>query len=212
MARPTDLRKFQEELARRIASADRAASAGRRLAFRAGSASWLVALPDAGEVLPVPALTAVPLTQGWLRGMANVRGNLYAVVDLAAFLGERQTPSGPRNRLLLVGQRHAMNSALLVDPPALPPNPPSVAFTPWATGIRSGMPPALSCGMAAVDPVTRSTSIADLLESTDSTAGSPVEPGVATQSASRKSGRSSPSTVMAVMLTRPLSTSGRAAA
>jgi twitching motility protein PilI len=115
MARRTDLRKFQEELARRIASADRAASAGRRLAFRAGSASWLVALPDAGEVLPVPALTSVPLTRGWVRGLANVRGNLYTVVDLAAFVGDRPTPAGPRNRLLLVGQRHAMNSALLVD-------------------------------------------------------------------------------------------------
>jgi len=113
--RRTDLRKFQEELARRIASADRAASAGRRLAFKAGGASWLVALPDAGEVLAVPALTAVPLTRSWVRGMANVRGNLYTVIDLAAFQGERLTPVGPRNRLLLIGQRHAMNSALLVD-------------------------------------------------------------------------------------------------
>jgi twitching motility protein PilI len=115
MARRTDLRKFQEELARRIASADSVASAGRRLAFRAGGVSWLVALPDAGEVLAVPALTSVPLTRSWLRGMANVRGSLYAVVDLAAFTGERSTPVGPRSRLLLVGQRHAMNSALLVD-------------------------------------------------------------------------------------------------
>jgi twitching motility protein PilI len=115
MARRTDLRKFQEELSRRIASADSAVSAARRLAFRAGTASWLVALPDAGEVLPVPALTSVPLTRAWVRGLANVRGNLFTVVDLAAFLGDRPTPASPRNRLLLVGQRHAMNSALLVD-------------------------------------------------------------------------------------------------
>jgi twitching motility protein PilI len=115
MARRTDLRKFQEELSRRIASADSAVSAGRRLAFKAGSAAWLVALPDAGEVLPVPALTAVPLTRAWVRGLANVRGNLYTVVDLAAFVGDPGTPTGPRSRLLLVGQRHAMNAALLVD-------------------------------------------------------------------------------------------------
>ena len=72
---------------RRIASADRTASAGRRLAFKAGGMSWLVALPDAGEVLPVPTLTSVPLTRSWVRGMANVRGNLYTVTDLAAFAG-----------------------------------------------------------------------------------------------------------------------------
>jgi twitching motility protein PilI len=115
MARRTNLRQFQEDLARRIASADHAASAGSRLAFNAGGRSWLVALPDAGEVLAVPTLTSVPLTRGWLRGMANVRGNLYTVTDLSAFEGGAPMQPSPRNRLLLVGQRHGMNAALLVD-------------------------------------------------------------------------------------------------
>lgn len=115
MARRTNLRRFQEDLARRIASADRAASAGRRLAFAAGEVSWLVALPDAGEVLPVPSLTEVPLTRSWVRGMANVRGNLYAVTDLGAFANSSPIKPAPRNRLLLVGQRHGTNAALLVD-------------------------------------------------------------------------------------------------
>jgi twitching motility protein PilI len=115
MARRTNLRQFQEDLARRIASADRAASAGSRLAFKTGGLSWLVALPDAGEVLAVPTLTAVPLTRGWLRGMANVRGNLYTVTDLSVFDGGAPLQASTRNRLLLVGQRHAINAALLVE-------------------------------------------------------------------------------------------------
>jgi twitching motility protein PilI len=115
MARRTNLRQFQEDLARRIASADSAASAGRRLAFKAGGTSWLVALPDAGEVLPVPTLTSVPLTRGWVRGMANVRGNLYTVADLAAFAGAKPIQPTPRSRLLLVGQRHGINAGLIVD-------------------------------------------------------------------------------------------------
>lgn len=115
MARRSDLRQFQEDLARRIASADRSASAGRRLAFRTGGLSWLVALPDAGEVLPVPTLTSVPLTRGWLRGMANVRGNLYTVTDLAALVDTKPVQLSPRSRLLLVGQRHGVNAALLVE-------------------------------------------------------------------------------------------------
>jgi twitching motility protein PilI len=115
MARRTNLRQFQEDLARRIAAADRAASAGSRLAFKAGDSSWLIALPDAGEVLAVPTLTSVPLTRSWLRGMANVRGNLYAVTELSAFDGEAPMQTSARNRLLLVGQRYGMNAALLVD-------------------------------------------------------------------------------------------------
>ena len=115
MSRRTNLRQFQEDLARRIASADRTASAGRRLAFKAGGMSWLVTLPDAGEVLPVPPLTSVPLTRSWVRGMANVRGNLYPVTDLAAFAGGNPVQPTPRNRLLLIGQRHDINAALFVD-------------------------------------------------------------------------------------------------
>jgi twitching motility protein PilI len=44
-----------------------------------------------------------------------VRGILYAVVDLAAFLGEAPTPSEHTARLMLVGQRHGSNAALLVE-------------------------------------------------------------------------------------------------
>ena len=77
--------------------------------------SWLVTLPDAGEVLPVPPLTSVPLTRSWVRGMANVRGNLYTVTDLAAFAGGNPVQPTPRNRLLLIGQRHDINAALFVD-------------------------------------------------------------------------------------------------
>jgi twitching motility protein PilI len=36
-----------------------------------------------------------PLTQPWFLGLANIRGNLYSVVDLAGFLGrETVVPHG----------------------------------------------------------------------------------------------------------------------
>ena len=38
-------------------------------------------------MIPVPPITPVPLTRPWFRGVANVRGNLYSVVDFAAFVG-----------------------------------------------------------------------------------------------------------------------------
>ena len=51
----------------------------------------------------------------WLVGVANVRGQLYSVTDLAAFFGEAPTPIDARSRLLLVGQRHESNAALLIE-------------------------------------------------------------------------------------------------
>ena len=72
-------------------------------------------MSDSGEVLPLPPLTTVPLTKSWFAGVANVRGALYSVVDFSAFRGGEATPRNSEARLLLVGARHGINSALLVN-------------------------------------------------------------------------------------------------
>ena len=67
------------------------------------------------EVIPVPAVTPVPLTRPWLRGVSNVRGNLYSVVDFAAFLGVGAVMLSEQSRLVLLGDRYRSAAALLVD-------------------------------------------------------------------------------------------------
>lgn len=112
MSRRISLREFQESLVRRLAEAH---DTDRRtlLAVEALREHWLVDLTDTGEILPVPALAPVPLTQEWYRGIANVRGTLYGVVDFSAFHnGKPVTPAGFA-RLLLLHPRHGTNSALL---------------------------------------------------------------------------------------------------
>jgi CheY-like chemotaxis protein len=53
-------------------------------------------------------------TRTWFRGLANVRGNLYSVVDLASFCGESLSPMSNESRMMLIGTRHGLNTALLV--------------------------------------------------------------------------------------------------
>jgi twitching motility protein PilI len=114
MAARTSLRDYQRELSERLkgAAAGRAAS---RLGVQAGSEPWLVSLADAGEVIPAPAITPVPLTKPWFRGVANIRGKLYGVVDFPAFLGGSPVAAGEQVRLLLLGDKFRLGSALLVD-------------------------------------------------------------------------------------------------
>jgi len=114
MAAKTSLRDYQRDLAERLRSAGvgRAAS---KLGLQVGEEAWLVDLADAGEVLPVPPITPVPLTRPWFRGVANIRGNLYSVVDFPAFLGRSPVVPGDQSRLLLVGERFRLGAALLVD-------------------------------------------------------------------------------------------------
>lgn len=114
MARRNSLREFQEHLARRLSEAR---SADRRglLSFSAGGENWLIRLADAGEILPSPPLASVPRTQDWYRGLVNVRGTLYSVIDFARFHGGERTGTSGQSRLLLIGTRSGIHSALLVS-------------------------------------------------------------------------------------------------
>jgi twitching motility protein PilI len=114
MATRTSLRDYQRELAERLkgAASGRAAS---KLGLQVGGEFWLVDLADAGEVIPVPPITPVPLVRPWFRGAANIRGRLYAVVDFPAFLGSMAAVPGEHARLVLLGERFRIGCALLVD-------------------------------------------------------------------------------------------------
>lgn len=80
-----------------------------------GGCRWLVNLAESGEVLPVPTLTSVPLTQPWFAGVANIRGTLFSIVDFALWRGGEPTPRTAQTRLLLMGAREGLRSALLVQ-------------------------------------------------------------------------------------------------
>jgi twitching motility protein PilI len=112
--RRISLRDYQRELAERLRQADSARMAS-KLGVQVGEENWLIDLAEAGEVLPLPPITSVPLTRPWFRGVANVRGNLYTVVDFAEFLTTGVSGSGEHGRLVLLGERFRSAAALLVD-------------------------------------------------------------------------------------------------
>ncbi len=115
MAHKSSLRDFQTYLAGRLSDAAHGAATSSWLGLEVAGQSWLVDLSDGGEIVQAPRLAAVPLTRTWFVGMANVRGNLYAVSDFSAFLGGAPTPLNANARLLLIGTRHGSNAALLVS-------------------------------------------------------------------------------------------------
>lgn len=114
MARKSSLRDFQTYLAGRLSDAAQGHGGASWLGLEIGDDGWLIDLADGGEIVQAPQLAGVPLVRPWFSGIANVRGNLYAVTDFAAFLGARPTPRNANARLLLVGVRHGSNAALLV--------------------------------------------------------------------------------------------------
>jgi twitching motility protein PilI len=95
-ARRARLREYQEQLLERMQAAR--TSTGTRvhqLGVEIGGAGYLLELTETGEIVPVPPLAGVPLTRPWYLGLANIRGSLVGVVDLAQYLAEGDADGGP---------------------------------------------------------------------------------------------------------------------
>jgi len=115
VAKQISLREFQQALAAKLAEAGAETAPHARLGVQSGGRLWLIRLDDAGEVLPLPEVTPVPLTRPWFLGLANIRGNLASVVDFAGFMGEPPTERSPGCRLVLVAERFRAHSGLVVE-------------------------------------------------------------------------------------------------
>jgi len=114
MAAKLSLRDYQLELSGRLQRAQTDSRVASKLGLEVGGAVWLLDLTEAGEMIPVPPISAVPLARPWFRGVANIRGNLYSVTDFAAFLGGEATAITDQARLLLISDRFRAGCALLV--------------------------------------------------------------------------------------------------
>lgn len=115
MSKRINLREFQQGVIDRLQAKGRTDGQISTLGVQIAGRNWLVDMCDISEVLPLPQLTPVPLTKPWFLGVANVRGNLYSVVDMAAYQQKSGASRTAANRVLLVAERHAFNAALLVD-------------------------------------------------------------------------------------------------
>lgn len=117
--RPFELLAELERRARAVsAQAAEQPAAGREwvgVALRMSGDLYLVARDETREVLGVPAATTrVPGAKPWVRGLANVRGQLLPIIDLRQFLGSGVTPVTRNTRVLVVNHRE-IPAGLLVD-------------------------------------------------------------------------------------------------
>ncbi|MCB5184084.1 chemotaxis protein CheW [Methylobacillus gramineus] len=119
MANPRlNLQAYQQNILDRLKSVatDQEATVS-RLGVYAGGERYLISLRDISEVLPVPDILSVPLTQPWFLGMTNVRGNLYAISDLARLVGitRHAAQITAESRILLIHGDFEINAGFLVD-------------------------------------------------------------------------------------------------
>jgi twitching motility protein PilI len=117
--RPFELLKELEKRSRTVAAgAAPDAAAGREwvgVAFRMGGETFLVAREETREVLGYPAtITRIPGAKSWVKGLANVRGQLLPMLDLRQFLGSGATTPQRNTRVVVVNHRE-IPAGLVVD-------------------------------------------------------------------------------------------------
>lgn len=125
MANREALRELQSRLAVRLQAAQSDGPSIAWLAVEAGAGRYLMPLAQSGEIFPWAPVQAVPYTQAWFWGVANLRGSLAGIVDLSAFLAEAWSGAPrpqPRSELaqsscslLALNTALDVNAALVVD-------------------------------------------------------------------------------------------------
>jgi twitching motility protein PilI len=116
MANKEALRELQSRLAERLQAARTQERGKSWLAVECCSRGFLFPLKEAGEIFALAPIVAVPHAHPWFLGVANLRGHLHGVVDLAGFLGlEGGEPLREQSRLVAFNAGLEINCALLVD-------------------------------------------------------------------------------------------------
>ena len=114
MANRQALRELQTRLAERLQVARTQGVAPSWLAVETAGKKYLFPMAQAGEIFPLGATLGVPYTQAWFLGVANLRGGLFGVVDLGAYVTGQSNP--PKTELARKEARLvALNAALDVN-------------------------------------------------------------------------------------------------
>lgn len=117
MSKQSQLREYQTSILARLENAKKAgaeSSAG-YLGVVIGSKNVLVSLREISETLPVADIHPVPIVKPWFLGVANVRGVLYAINDLAQLIEAKFTSISSNTRLLLISEAVSTNVAFVVE-------------------------------------------------------------------------------------------------
>lgn len=70
--------------------------------FPVGNEEYAFEIAQIKEVVPVPSISSVPQTKSYVKGVANVRGNVLAVIDLASKFGLHDPESEYNSNYVIV--------------------------------------------------------------------------------------------------------------
>lgn len=107
--------EYQHTLTEQIQSADKSDTSSTVLGVAVAEDRYLIPMIEVSEVIQIPKLAQVPLTQPWFLGLANVRGNLYGITDLGVYLGGNPMAFNLKSRILLASPGNQIFGGFIVN-------------------------------------------------------------------------------------------------
>ncbi|WP_445115164.1 chemotaxis protein CheW [Acinetobacter sp. WZC-1] len=84
------------------------------IAFEMMGQYFVAPLGEVAEVIYPPKCTPIPGVQGWVKGLANIRGRLLSVSDLAYFISGKRSQFSPAQKVLCINHNDHY-TGLVVD-------------------------------------------------------------------------------------------------
>jgi len=84
------------------------------IAFEFMNETFLVPMKDVKEVLSMPAARRLPGVKKWVKGIANVRGEILALIDLNSFISSGRLTNPAYSRVIAV-ETEGMRFGVIVD-------------------------------------------------------------------------------------------------
>jgi len=84
------------------------------IGFSIHGVALIARMDDVSEILPPPEMIRVPGAVRWVRGLANIRGNLMPILDMNGFLYNEATEYRKQTRILIINKLGVI-AGLLVD-------------------------------------------------------------------------------------------------
>src|SRR5688572_14676974 len=84
------------------------------IVFKQGDEEYALQIDQIKEVVMTPTITRMPQTPPYIKGVANIRGNIIAIMDLEEMFNLRRTNAGEGNNFTLVVQSDDVKMGLLV--------------------------------------------------------------------------------------------------
>ncbi len=84
------------------------------IAFKLGEFTVLAPMEQVGEILTIASISRIPGAKEWVRGIANVRGNLLPILDLPGFVFGKVSKMTRKSRVLVM-EHQGISAGLMVD-------------------------------------------------------------------------------------------------